>query len=162
MSILILLVISDVTQPSYFIKYYQAWKSSVWTSEVCELSFLVLVFCFLKGLQLCLNHLVIFSHFLPLTMPPKLLPSYKFWYFFYNKNHNINNILVCLIVILNFHLQLVASILLMLHIFKTKSILFMLHLLIESFMFMLHLLTKSVLFMLHHLVTLIQTLFCFL
>jgi len=151
MNISILQVISNVTQPLYFIKYYQAWKCGVWTWEAFELSFLILVFCCLKRFYLCLNHLVIFSHLPSFTMPPKLLPSYKFWYIFYSRNPNISNPLVCLIVILNFHLYLVASILLVLHLFLTTLILFVLHLL-----------TESVLFMLHHLVASIQTLLCLL
>ncbi len=141
MSISILSKISDVTQPLYFIK---VWKSRVWTWETFELFFLVLVFCCLRRLELCLSRLLFF-HVFP--------HSQCLLNFHHHTSSNISSlaetqvltILLCALIIIQFfHLHLVTSILLMLHLLLVVSILLMLHFLIASILFMLHHLATSI------------------
>ncbi len=117
--------------------------------EILLSCFLVLVFYYLKRLQLCLSHLVTFSHFPSLTC---------FLNFHHHKSFNIFSlvenlvlvVLLCALIIIQiFCLHIVVSILLMLYLFLAISILFMLHLLAMSVQFILHCLTMLIQSMFH-------------
>ncbi len=147
MSISILLVILDVTQSLYFIK---VWKSRVWTWETFEFFFLVMFFCCLGKLQLCLNRLLFFHAF------PH---SQCLLNFHHHTSSNISSlaetqvltILLCALIIIQFfHLHLVTSILLMLHLLLFVLILLMLLFLIASILLMLRRLAMSIQMLLHH------------
>ncbi len=112
--------------------------------------FLVLVFCCLRRLRLCLSCLLFFPTF------PR---SQCLLNFRHHTSSSISSlaktqvltILLCALIIIQFfHLHLVTSILLMLHLFLVVLILLMLHFLITSVLPMLHRLAMSIQTLLCH------------